>query len=284
MTRATVPFVNRIALAFDFDETLAPSTYPKVLEHCGFDPEAFVEERVLPLIRDHMWEKPLARTHALLKALEEQGRHITDDDFREIGRNFPLYEGVPELFDRVRERARATVEDIDVEFYLVTAGYAEIPENTPIAGEFAAIYGGAMHFDDEGRLVTPKRVLIDSEKPRYLLQIAKGMPLDTANPVNAHRPVPKEDWHVPVEQMIFVGDGASDLPAFRFMYENAGLPLALRQGDEDSVWEHSEESFGDRRVENIAPTDYTEKGEALEMILLAVDSIASRIALRRLSA
>ena len=83
--------------------------------------------------------------------------------------------------------------------------------------------------------------------------------------------------------MIFVGDGAGDLPGFRFMYENAGLPLALRQGDEDSVWEHSEESFGDRRVENIASTDYTENGEALEMILLAVDSIASRIALRRLS-
>jgi len=284
MTQATVPFINRIALAFDFDETLAPSTYPKVLEYCGFEPDAFVKERVLPLVNDHMWETPLARTHALLAALGEQGRHITHDDFREIGRNFPLYEGVPELFERVRRRACATVEDVEVEFHLVTAGYAEIPENTSIAGEFAAIYGGALHFDDDGRLVTPKRVLTDSDKPRYLLQIAKGLRFDAANPLNAHRPIPKEDWHVPVEQMVFVGDGASDLPAFRFMYENAGLPLALRQGDEDSVWEHRDESFGDRRVENVASTDYTEGGQALESILLAVDAIASRIALRRLSA
>jgi len=83
--------------------------------------------------------------------------------------------------------------------------------------------------------------------------------------------------------MIFVGDGAGDLPGFRFMYENAGLPLALRQGDENGAWEHHGESFGDRRVENVAPTDCTEGGEALQSILLAVDSIASRIALRGLS-
>ena len=283
MTDATVQYVDRIALAFDFDETLAPSTYPRVLEHFGFEPESFVEEHVEPLVRDHMWETPLARTHALLEALGREGRHATREDLREVGRRFPLFDGVPELFGRVRDRARRTVEDIDVEFYLITAGYAEIPEATSIAGEFTAIFGGALHFDDEGRVVTPKRVLTDSEKPRYLLQIAKGLEFEGANPLNAFRPVPKAEWHVPVEQMIFVGDGASDLPAFRFMYDNAGLPLALRDGRVDGNWRHREESFGKRRVENVAPSSYAEGSELLESLLLAVDAITSRIALRRLS-
>lgn len=283
MTQPTVGYVPRIALAFDFDETLAPSTYPRVLEHCGFDPDVFVAERVMPLIEDHMWETPLARNHALLETLREQGRHLTHDDLRTIGREFPLYDGVPELFERVRERARGTLAEIDVEFHLITAGFAEIPEHTAIAGEFKAIYGGALHFDGAGRVVTPKRVLTDAQKPRYLLQIAKGLEFDGANPLNAYRPVPKHEWHVPVEQMIFLGDGASDLPAFSFMYENAGLPIALRHESGEPGWSHSEESFGERQVENIAPSSYAEGGELLESILLGVDSIASRIALRRLS-
>lgn len=284
MSRPTVRYVPRIAVAFDFDETLAPSTYPRVLEHCGFDPDAFVAERVVPLVRDHMWETPLARNFALLEALREDGRHLTHDDLRELGRDFPLYDGAPELFERVRSRARATLDEIEVEFHLITAGYAEIPEHTAIAHEFAGIYGGALHFDDEGRVVAPKRVLTDAQKPRYLLQIAKGLEFDGANPLNAYRPVPKHEWHVPVEQMIFLGDGASDLPAFRFMYENAGLPIALRDEGAGDGWSHDDEAFGDRRVENIAPSSYAEGGELLESVLLAVDSIASRIALRRLSA
>ena len=283
MTDATVRSVDRIALAFDFDETLAPSTYPRLLEHCGFDPGPFVEERVTPLVRDHQWETPLARTHALLGALREQDRHLTHDDLREVGRSFPLYDGVPELFERVRTRARAIVEDVEVEFYLITAGYAEIPEHTSIAGEFDAIYGGALHFDDAGRVVTPKRVLTDAQKPRYLLQIAKGLELGGANPVDAFRPVPKDEWRVPVEQMIFLGDGSSDLPAFEFMYERGGMALALRREEGGDGWQHLDESFGDRRVENIAPSTYAEGGELLRSVMLAVDSIASRIALRRLS-
>ena len=126
-------------------------------------------------------------------------------------------------------------------------------------------------------------MLIDTEKPRYLLQIAKGLDLGGANPVDAFRPVPKDRWHVPVEQMIFLGDGSSDLPAFQFMYERGGMALALRREEAGDEWRHTDESFGDRRVENIAPSTYAQGSELLRSVLLAVDSIASRIALRRLS-
>ena len=191
---------------------------------------------------------------------------------------------MPELFGRVRERARATLGDeVDVELYPITAGDDEIPRNTPIADELVAIHGGAPGFDEDGRLVTPERVLTDAEKPRYPLQIAKGLPFGTANPLDAYRPVPNGQRHVPLEQIILVGDGASDLPAFRILCENAGLPLALSQNDEGGVRKHRDESFGDRRLEHVAPADYTEDGEAPASILLAVDAIASRMALRRLS-
>ena len=132
MDRATTAFHNRIGLAFDFDETLAPSTFEYVLEYCGYhDTTAFVAEHVTPLVEQHHWEKPLARTHALIEALRRDGKTLHEHQLAEMAADFPLYDGVVEMFDRVRERARTVVEDIDVRFYLITAGFAEVPENTP---------------------------------------------------------------------------------------------------------------------------------------------------------
>lgn len=44
MARSTTAFHNGIALILDFDETLAPATFPRVLEFCGYEPDSFEEE------------------------------------------------------------------------------------------------------------------------------------------------------------------------------------------------------------------------------------------------
>jgi len=50
MKKATVPFHNRMALVFNFDETLAPDTFTALLNHCDNDPNQFQEEQVKPLV------------------------------------------------------------------------------------------------------------------------------------------------------------------------------------------------------------------------------------------
>ncbi len=282
MAKVTTSFHNRIVLAFDFDETLAPSTFQHVLEFCGYDPASFSEEHVKPLIEDLAWEKQLASTYALVETLKRDGKRLTEDNLAEIGRNFPLFDGVPEMFDRVRKAARAIVEDIEVQFYLITAGFAEVPQNTTIAKEFDAIYGGAYHFDDSGNLVTAKRIIPRAEKMRYLLQIAKGMELVLANPGDVYQPRDPDQWLVPVDQMIYLGDGSSDMPAFQFMRERGGIAIGIYAGDSAEEWAHGDEVYRKRRVENLTPNNYEEGSELLESILLSVESISKRVALRKL--
>ena len=283
MTRATAPVHARIALAFDFDETLGPSTYPEVLRRCGYDdPDAFVAERVEPLVRERDWQTPLARTHALIEALAADGRRLHEADLAELGRDYPLYDGVAEMFDRVRERARRAAHDIDVRFYLITAGFAEVPENTPIAREFDAVYGGAWAFDAERGLVGAKRLLTDYQKVGYLMMIAKGFELGGPIPADIWRPIDPADWFVPLDQMVFVGDGSSDMPAFGLMGEHGGIGLGVRHRRGPDSWEHADEAHPRRQVESVGPADYTEGSETLESLLLATDVVASRVALRRL--
>jgi hypothetical protein len=282
MPKATIAFHNRIVLAFDFDETLAPSTFEYLLEFCGYEPDSFYETYVKELVEERNWEKQMASTFALVEALKRDGKRLTEEDLAEMGRNFPLFDGVPEMFGRVRGAARAIVEDIDIQFYMITAGFAEVPQNSSIAHEFTGIMGGAYHFDETGNLATVKRIIPHDEKMRYLLQIAKGLELKSANPTDVYRPRDPDKWLVPVDQMIYLGDGSSDLPAFHFMRERGGIAIGIYAAESAEEWAQRGNIHRNRRVENLAPNNYEEESELLQSILLAVESIAKRIALRKL--
>lgn len=282
MATATTAFHNRIVLVFDFDETLAPPTFERVLEFCGYDPDSFNQTYVRPLIEDLNWEKQLASAYSLVEALKRDGKRLTEEDLAEIGREFPLFDGVPEMFDRVRETARAIIDDIEVRFYIITAGFAEVPQNTAIAHEFDGILGGAYHFDKNGSLITAKRIIPHAEKMRYLLQIAKGLELKSANPEDVYQPREPEKWLVPVDQMIYLGDGSSDLPAFEFMRERGGVAIGIYSAESPEQWAKGKRIYRERRVENLTPNTYGEGSELLRSILLGVESIVKRIALRKL--
>lgn len=283
MPRATRRLKDRLAIVFDFDETLGRGSVDVLLKDLGVDPEAFRDEHVAPLDADG-WDHSLARFKALIDLSNARDGAITHEKLRAVGRNTPLFEGVPELFDTLRRAADGIAEGVTVEFYILTAGFAEVPQATPIAHEFNAIWGSAAHFDDEGRLDFPKRVVTYPEKVRYLMQLAKGLSVDGADsPSDVFREVPERDWHVPFDQMIYVGDGSSDLPAFDLIEDQGGIAIGVfgPEGDASS-WSEAHEVHAQRRVENLAPADYSDGSELLQALVFSVESIAKLISVRRL--
>ena len=283
MTFATKKFYNRIALVFDFDETLAPGTLDILLESLGHDPQTFRQERIQTLMDDG-WEEILARGYALIEDSKARDDKITADYFAKIGQDFDLFDGVESMFDHVRDWSTAIIDDIEVEFYMLTAGFVEIPQATSIAKEFNAIWGGAFHFNEQNEIVAVKRIVTHPEKVRYILQLAKGLGTEGANsPSDVYKDIPEEDWHVPLSQIIYVGDGSSDMPAFSLMNERRGLAIGVFGADKAEDWEGFENMDAHRRVQNLAPADYSEGSELMESLQLAVESICKRIALRCLS-
>lgn len=291
MKAATDVYRNRLALIFDFDGTLGPGTYESLLEHLGFNAEQFKEEHIVPLLKNG-WEEPLAQSYSLELISRgriprpDGGRQLIDEKLLgKVGREMELFEGVPEMFDRVRRAAREEDRDLEVEFYLLTAGFADVVQTSTIAHEFRRIYGGAYHFDpDTGGIDAAKRLVTHPEKPRYILQICKGKELEQADPVSADEVLPREKWRLPLDQVVYVGDGMSDIPAFELVTEHGGIALGVVcAGDSAEDWTARERLHTDRVVENLAPSDYREGSELMRSLLLAVQSIARRIAIRRLS-
>jgi phosphoglycolate phosphatase-like HAD superfamily hydrolase len=285
MTKATKPYSNRIALVFDFDDTLVPDTVDSLLESCGIDSQAFRAERIQPLI-DNGWEPILARFYSLIQESKRRDRSdkITKDYIAKFGQELTPFDGVPEMFDRLRQCAKKIVPDIEVEFYLITSGMVEIARHTCIADEFTSMWGCEVHYNESGEIEFVKQVVSHTEKTRYLFQLAKG--IDNQNndgQTFIYRDVPPEELHVPLTQVIYVGDGASDIPCFSLLNEEKGVAIGVYKGRTAEEWGRELEMSRGQRVANVAPAEYTEDSELMQSLKLAVESMCKQIALHQLS-
>lgn len=281
MSQSTRPYHNRVVLVFDFDRTLATSSYNVLLEQVGLDAERFREEQVQPL-SDAGWDDTLARFHTLIQASRSRDQPITRERLQEIGRGLDPYPGVPEMFDRVRSAAGEVIDDVSVEFYLLSCGFVDLHRSMEIAREFEAMWGSEFHFDEDGSILFVRQMITFPEKVQYLLALAKGIGVEGPNtPARVYREVPEDEWHVPLDQMIYVGDGGSDMPAFSLMHESGGIGIGVFEADTAEGWGGHEAVQPDRRLENLAPADYSEGSELLESLILAVRAICTRMALRR---
>ena len=283
MSQATRPFLNRVAVVFDFDETLAPDSFDALIASLGCEPDAFRDANVRPLLDDG-WDASLARLYAIIR--EARGREdvrLTREHLARVGGELEPFDGVPAMFDDVRRCARDVVHDVRVEFYLLSCGPREIQRATAFAHEFEQIWGSDFHFDEHGEAAFVKQVITFPEKVRYILQLSKGT--GTAgpdSPADVWRRVPEQEQHVPLDQMVYVGDGGSDMPVFDLLNERGGFAIAVHKPDHDAAqWAGMQQMRAERRVENLAPADYGADGELRRSITLAVESICKRIALRR---
>lgn len=285
MTTATKPFANRLAIVFDFDETLAPDTFAVLLEDLGLDADDFKQNKVKPLIDDG-WDKYIARAFCLIE--ESKQRHgkdkITKQRLAQVGKKLKPFEGVPEMFERLRQCAQNIVSDVEVEFYLISGGFIEMALNTSIASNFKAMWGCQFYYGDDGEIKFIKQQMTNTEKTSYLYYLSKGIDAEKEKDLMfAYSSVSNDKLRIPLTQVIYIGDGASDAPCFAVVNQSGGIGIGLYKESNPQEWSEQEKIDANQRVANIAPPDYSENSELMQSLTLAVERICSQIALRRLS-
>ncbi|MEP6975767.1 MAG: HAD family hydrolase [Spartobacteria bacterium] len=277
---------NIIAIVYDYDQTLSPSYMQDevVFPTFGIDGKSFWR-RCSEFVREQGYDSELAYMKVLLDTLGMD--RPTNDELRSLGKKLNFYKGLPEMFDDFRDDLLTPEQrehGIVVEHYIVSSGMKVLIEGSRLAPYVRAIFGCEFAEDERGRITFPKRVISHTQKTQFLFRINKGL-LDMAQDVNDH--MSAEIRPVPFPNMIYLGDGPTDVPCFTVMRKNDGHAIAVYNPDDPERLGFKkcyQLSTHADRVRHIAPADYR-RGSHLRMLLeQMVDEIAGRMVEQRRSA
>ncbi|MGH8523922.1 MAG: HAD family hydrolase [Gammaproteobacteria bacterium] len=273
-----------IAVIFDFDDTLAPDSTSSLLDSLGIDVKAFWADRVHALIRGG-WDPVPAYLYSMLQASNsgDPALAITREKLIRCGRRIQLYNGATRIFDRLRKHVQSVNPAIGVEFYLVSSGLRETLTATRIASQFKDIWACDFEYDAEGRILFPRNLVSFTDKTRYIFHISKGIvgPEARGKPFDVNLKLSPERLRVPISQMIFVGDGYTDIPCFSLIRKNDGVAIGVYDGEDRARWGRAWGFIEDGRVSNLVPADYGKSSALTNSLLMAIDSMARKIELRR---
>ena len=268
--------VQRMAIVFDFDGTLAPDSTTAFLRHLGVDVARFWNERVEPKVRAGWDPVPayLYEIWSLFRSAAAPGP-VTREAFRRFGERMEFFPGAVDLLPGMTRRLRALRSSLELEFYLISSGIGEILRATRIADRFARIWASDFHYGEDGRLEFPRNIVSFTDKTRYLFELSKGVggQENGTGPFAVNRRVPLDRLRIPLERVIFVGDGYTDVPCFHLVRKNGGVAIGVYEEGR----ELEQQALGlleDDRVSDLVPADYR-PGSALSLLLeQAVDEIA----------
>lgn len=286
MSRATRPVSNRIAVVFDFDETLTPrDSFEVLLEACDLDVNDFKHNRI-PALIEQGWEKYLARAYCLIQASQMRKEKITEATLIEVGKTIELFKGTETLYDYLQTKLQTINPDVDLEFYLISGGFVDIPRHTAIAKHFKQMWGCEFHYGDTGAIEFIKRQMTHSEKTRFLYSLSKGFDCaqNEKDLIYNYHDLSADELHVPLSQVIYVGDGASDIPCFAAIKQYHGMSIGIYpDGRSAQDWEHLEKVSASQKLSNLVPACYEEDSELVQSLRLGVEYMAKKIALRQMS-
>ncbi len=265
-----------IALVYDFDGTLSPKPMQEYtfLPKIGEDPKTFWKE-VNRLTKEHEAEGLITYMHLMYKKAKAQGVNISRDDLVDLGRHVELFAGVEEWFGRIKAYVKAQADTaISVRHYLISSGLKEILEGTTIYNRFHNVFASEYFFEAYD-LPYPKRVITDTSKTQYLFRINKGIE-DLTKSINSH--MPEIERPIPFSNMIYFGDGETDVPSMAVMRKNGGHAIAVYPPRGNS--KNCKELFHADRVDFFASADYGEGSNLYRRTCLLIDKILSDIRVR----
>lgn len=256
-----------IAIIYDFDKTLTTTDMQNYnfIPALGMTPEEFWDETGKFSDRTGV-ERILSYMYMMIVMARDRGISLTREFLYQQGRNMKYFDGVLTWFDRIN--AYGESKGIKIEHYLISSGTKEIIEGSEIAKHFKAIFGCEFYFDPKTKLpVWPKLAINYTAKTQFYFRITKGI-LDTTEDTALNRKL--ESHRIPHRNIIYIGDGMTDVPVMLLVKQNGGHSIAVYpKGERDKV----EYLYTDGRVNFVARADYTEKSDINSIVRLIVDQV-----------
>lgn len=201
----------------------------------------------------------------------------------QFGAEQNFYKGIPEIFEKTKAMF---IDDnsyaeygIQVEHYIISTGFAQVIRGTKLLPFVDGIWGCELIEapDKDGDDVINEIVytIDNTTKTRAIFEINKG--IDKLKEIDVNAKIPKENRRVKFENMIYIADGPSDIPAFSVINQNGGATFAIYPKGNMEAMRQVERMREDGRVDMYAEADYSEGTTAYMWITNKIQQMADRI-------
>ncbi len=242
-----------IAFLYDFDKTLCTTDMEDYafIPSLGYTPAEFWGKA-----NAFGWENRmdglLAYMYTMIQECAAQNIKLDRAFLNHCGESIQLFPGVREWFARINAFGESL--GVQVEHYVISSGLREIIEGSGIAHEFREIYACEFYYNENGDACWPKLDVNFTNKTQFVYRINKGI-LDVSRDKELNDSMPDDSKRVPFTNMIYMGDGLSDVPCMKMMRAYGGQAIAVYQA---SNRQGVEKLLADGRVDFIFPADYRE--------------------------
>lgn len=267
-----------VAIMYDFDKTLCTRDMQEYtfIPSLGMQPDDFWSGTGEIASKEQM-DSVLTYMYCMITESQQSGKPFTREDLVECGKHIEYLPGVEEWFERVNRYGEDA--GVRVEHYVLSSGLKEIIEGSSIAKFFKKIFASEFLYDSQtGNPIWAKMAVNYTNKTQFVYRINKGV-LDISNNVDVNASRPDDDRRVYFNNMIYIGDGLTDVPCMKLVKQSGGHSIALYQnGQKDKV----QPLLKHERVDWIFEADYS-KGQALDQAMhdlickLGVDNTLIRL-------
>ena len=257
-----------IAIMYDFDKTLCTRDMQEYtfIPSIGMEPHEFWAHTYDVAMEETM-DNILTYMYCMVEKSHQTGNPLTRESLVACGKDIEYHPGVEGWFERInRYAAEAGVE---VEHYVLSSGLKEIIEGTSIAKYFKKIYACEFLYKD-GQAYWPKMAVNYTNKTQFVYRINKGV-LDINNDADLNSSRPDSEKRVFFSNMIYIGDGLTDVPCMKLVKQSGGHSIAIyskgQQHKAAPLLKHG-------RVDWMFEADYNEGSELDRTMKLLLEQLA----------
>ncbi len=269
-----------VALIYDFDGTLSPGN----MQEFGFiqaieqsAPTFWRRSDEIAIGQDA--SNILAYMKLMFDEAHKKGIPLRKRDFRRFGSKVELFPGVREWFGMVNRYGEE--HGVTIEHYINSSGLAEMIEGTPIASEFKRIFACSFLYNDMGEAEWPGVAVDYTAKTQFLFKINKGI-LSIRDNKLVNESQSEDKKRVPWTNMIYFGDGDTDIPCMKIVKMFGGNAIAVYNPEKPQKKALAQKLLREDRVNFISPTDYGADSRTYAIVRAIIDKIKIEDTISRL--
>lgn len=259
-----------VAIIYDFDGTLSPRNMQEYdfIPAVGRKSEEFWSDSS-NMANEQDGDTILGYMYHMLKEATNRNISLKRESFKESGSKVELYNGVKEWFSRINKYAKK--HNIEIEHYINSSGIKEMIEGTSIAHEFKKIYACSFFYNIDGIAFWPSVVVNYTTKTQFLFKINKGIE-SVADIEQVNNYVPENKRRIPFKQMIYIGDGLTDIPCMRLTKMMGGHSIAVYNPEMQEL-NNINKLLEEQRVDYVSAAEYTVGSKLDKIVKKIIDKI-----------